>query len=469
MEKPILYLNHYKDANGEEWIKFITNKNNYAKAVAKFDAVQWIKFDETANGFICKLSDSFINLIEKHFVDFEINTRYLTPIHERFKAGITNVSFGSTLNEARAPKLRIIPGKIDNKPVYLISFRYDYQFYTKLKSAFDIQKSDGNYFIDYNTINLKEFVKYAINIAEVGISSLLKITDTELKYLLLGQQFIRRKKIFCSLDFTKRLWLRNYSESTIRTYFHCISFYLQYKETCSDKNVAPGLFLNQLNSKGKSPKTINQYVSAIKLWYKLSYNEDKDLAMLRPKKERQLPKVLSEENIMKVIDATENLKHRCLLLTAYSSGMRVGEVLNLKIHDIDMKNRIIRINRGKGFKDRITIMSKVLVHNINAYVKEYTPSIWLFEGQYGNQYSSTSIGRVFKKALAKAGVSNHYTFHSLRHSFATHLLNNGANLRQIQQLLGHSNIKTTEMYTYVSNENIASIQSPADKLNFREI
>ena len=103
------------------------------------------------------------------------------------------------------------------------------------------------------------------------------------------------------------------------------------------------------------------------------------------------------------------------------------------------------------------------------YVKEYTPSIWLFEGQYGNQYSSTSVGRVFKKALAKAGVSNHYTFHSLRHSFATHLLNHGANLRQIQQLLGHSNIKTTEIYTYVSNENIASIQSPADKLNFREI
>jgi site-specific recombinase XerD len=222
-----------------------------------------------------------------------------------------------------------------------------------------------------------------------------------------------------------------------------------------------------LQQRGLSYAYINQSINAIKFYYSKVLNRlEMDLAEVdRPVKEQKLPKVLSKQEVAAILKGPTNLKHRCLLLLLYSGGLRISEVVNLKLSDVQSQRNLLFIRGGKGHKDRTTLLSGKLLAELRQYYRKYNPKLWLFEGQDGGPYSVESIRNVFRAALKKAGINREATPHTLRHSFATHLLEQGTDLRYIQELLGHSSSKTTEIYTHVTQHGLEKIISPLDGLN----
>ncbi|MFE3869601.1 tyrosine-type recombinase/integrase [Flavobacterium sp. LS2P90] len=185
----------------------------------------------------------------------------------------------------------------------------------------------------------------------------------------------------------------------------------------------------------------------------------------RPKRSKVLPNVLSKGEIKLILNAHSNIKHKSMLSMIYSCGLRRSELLNLKFSDIDSKRNIVLLKNAKGKKDRIAPLSPKILKMLRDYYIAYKPKNWLFEGQIsGEQYSEQSLQNVLKQALKKAKISKPVSLHWLRHSYATHLLESGTDLRYIQELLGHSSSKTTEIYTHVSTKSIQQIKSPFDDL-----
>jgi site-specific recombinase XerD len=186
----------------------------------------------------------------------------------------------------------------------------------------------------------------------------------------------------------------------------------------------------------------------------------------RPREEKTLPVVLSEQEIGDLLRITENIKHKTILMLCYSAGLRLSELIQVRISDIDSKRMQIRVEQGKGKKDRYTLLSSKLLELLRIYYKQYRPKTWLFEGAEGAQYSTRSIQSIMRESCKKAGIKKKVSVHTLRHSFATHLLENGTDLRYIQALLGHASSKTTEIYTHITTKGFDQIKSPLDKLNF---
>ena len=251
-----------------------------------------------------------------------------------------------------------------------------------------------------------------------------------------------------------------------------------FKEFCVyfKKEDLPNITATQINAyileliklKNISISQQNQRINAIKFYYEKILGRDKQ-ELHRPKKEHKLPKVLSKDEIKKIFDATNNLKHKCILMLIYSAGLRRSELLNLSISNIDSKRMVIIINGAKGKKDRISLLSDNLLQLLRQYYKEYNPKEYLFEGQNGGKYSATSISNILRKAAKKAGIRKTVTPHMLRHSFATHLLEQGTDLRYTQELLGHGSSKTTEIYTHVSKKAIDKIKNPMDDFLYEEL
>jgi site-specific recombinase XerD len=210
----------------------------------------------------------------------------------------------------------------------------------------------------------------------------------------------------------------------------------------------------------------NQSINAIKFYYEQVLGRPvRTYYIQRPKKERTLPNVLSEQEVIRILKCTDNLKHKAILSLIYSAGLRLGELINLTIYDIASDRNIIIVRQAKGKKDRTSVLSKKVLQLLREYYKKYKPRKWLFEGQFGEQYSSTSVQKVFRMAKQKAGIKKKATIHTLRHSFATHLLERGTDLRYIQSLLGHQSSKTTEIYTHITKRGLDKITSPLDNLD----
>jgi len=224
--------------------------------------------------------------------------------------------------------------------------------------------------------------------------------------------------------------------------------------------------LQLIRTRGISNSQQNQRINAIKFYYeKVLGRKRMYYDVNRPKKEKRLPGILTVEEVELLLKHCNNLKHKCILMTLYSGGLRRSELINLKISDIDSQRMLIRITNSKGNKDRYTLLSEKLLKLLRDYYKFCKPEYWLFEGQGGGQYSATSIAKIMQKALKKAQISRHATPHTLRHSFATHLLEQGINLLYIKELMGHSSVKTTEIYTHVSSKQLCKIKNPLDNLN----
>ena len=186
--------------------------------------------------------------------------------------------------------------------------------------------------------------------------------------------------------------------------------------------------------------------------------------MQRPRKEKKLPRELSEDEITVIFKQIKNLKHRCMLYLVYSAGLRRSELLNLRAADIGSSRSCIVIRDAKGIKDRITLLSEKILRLLRDYYKKYKPKEWLFEGAAGGKHSESSIRKVFENAVVKSGIRKNVSLHSLRHSFATHLLERGTDLRYIQALLGHNSSKTTEIYTHVTKKGLEQLRSPLEDL-----
>lgn len=267
-------------------------------------------------------------------------------------------------------------------------------------------------------------------------------------------------------------WLRSrrYSENTISTYTDALRSFLLFfydKPLKEIENVDVITYNNDYILKNKlSASYQNQVVNAIKLFFKTVQHRKIEIESIhRPKKGKVLPNVLSKEEVKALLEALTNIKHRAMLSLIYSCGLRRSELINLRPADIDSKRNIVIIKGGKGKKDRIVPLSEKILSLLRGYYKVYKPCKWLFEGQHEyTPYDERSLSNVLKKSLEKAKINKPVTLHWLRHSYATHLLEAGTDLRYIQEMLGHNSSKTTEIYTHVSTKSLQKIKSPYDFL-----
>lgn len=270
-------------------------------------------------------------------------------------------------------------------------------------------------------------------------------------------------------DFLQKLETRKYSLNTAKTYISMFEKFINYykkEENLMAINEEMILkYIQHLVQSKLSDSYVNQSINAIKFYYEVVKEmPNRFYAVDRPMPKDSLPKVLSKEDIGKMIASIKNIKHKCLVSMLYSTGLRRAELLNLKIEDLDSKRMTLRVVEGKGKKDRITILSAKLLDDLRTYYQAYKPKKYLFEGADGNQYSATSLAKIIKVAAKNAKILKVVTPHMLRHSFATHLLEAGTDLRTIQTLLGHNSLETTQMYTYVANSSLKNIKNPLDSL-----
>lgn len=255
----------------------------------------------------------------------------------------------------------------------------------------------------------------------------------------------------------------------MKTYKHFFSLLLMYfpdrhPDTLEKKDIV-NFLLTSSEQKSWSASTQNQAVNAIKFYFEKVQGQKRTFYELRPRKGRSLPNVFSEEEIKRLLSVIKNVKHRTLLMLIYSAGLRIGESIGLRKEDVSMERNSIFVKGGKGKKDRFTVLSEGMVKQLASYKSIYKPDYWLFEGQDGGPYSATSIRKVFRRAVAKSGVNPYSTVHTLRHSFATHLLERGMDLRYIQELLGHNSSETTQIYTHITKRGREKLVSPLDFLD----
>ena len=256
------------------------------------------------------------------------------------------------------------------------------------------------------------------------------------------------------------LKLRNSSIKTIKSYVRIIEDFLKSSDKISNKDVKEYI-LKSINKK-QSTSYIKQKYSAIKILFKV-LGKSAEFDLPNYKKESKIPEVLNKQEIKKIIDSTSNLKYKLIIQFLYSAGLRVSELINLKPRDIDIERKIIYIRNGKGAKDMISLFPISIKEDFLKYLLTYNPKIYLFESNRNKKYSSKSIEKIISKTSLKT-LNKKIRPHTLRHSFATHLLEQGIDLRKIQRLLGHKNLRTTQIYTHIANTDIENIKSPLDTI-----
>lgn len=272
------------------------------------------------------------------------------------------------------------------------------------------------------------------------------------------------------LMMTERMALKRYSPSTIKAYKQYAQVFLQAMSDYTSLKKIPVSeiegFINRMVTDNKiSVSYQRSLVGAIKKLYELTLDEKVKLDYLYPKRNfSSLPKFFSKDEIKRIFDATDNLKHKAMLMTIYSCGLRLNELLNLKITDIRSADKLLQIDKSKGNKDRVVSLPDRLLEVLHEYYRQYKPSTYLFEGANGGRYSERSVQLVLKKALTKGKINTSGSVHTLRHSYATHLIQSGVDIRIVQKLLGHESIKTTQIYTHITDIDSKRTPSPLDFL-----
>ncbi len=360
------------------------------------------------------------------------------------------------------PKVILESGKHHNNDVVFLIFPKDGELISAIKTlgVAKWSQTKRKWFITKDKFELSKLINVLSEKAVIDTSGLKEKTNT-----------ILPDEIEHSLSKFK-LWMehRRYSPSTINTYTDAAKSFLMFTYPKPTKSIANDDVVNYVNEyiiKNRlSFSYQNQVVNSIKLLFKEVVQSRLDIDKLeRPRREHKLPNVLSKEEVASIIKAHTNVKHKTMLSLIYACGLRRSELLNLKPTDIDSKRGLLFIRQAKGRKDRITPISNKVIEMLRDYYKMFRPRVWLFEGQNpGEQYSEKSLQNILKQALAKAKINKPVTLHWLRHSYATHLLEAGTDLRFIQELLGHKSSKTTEIYTHVSTKSLQNIKSPFDDL-----
>jgi site-specific recombinase XerD len=267
--------------------------------------------------------------------------------------------------------------------------------------------------------------------------------------------------------YSKILHLKNYSSRTEKTYLHHLNLFLDYvsssKTTDINEKVLFDYFDHLKLTKNFSYSSMKQAVASVRfLFLDVLKKEIHFDFYIKMKKPDTLPNILSVEEIKKIINSIANIKHRAIISAIYSCGLRISEAINLKVQDVDSSLMTIKIVNAKGKSDRIVMLSEKLLVSLREYFKEYKPKVYLFEGQDGGKYSARSIQQIFNNACRKTRIKKKVSVHTLRHSFASHLLDNGTDIRFIQELLGHKHLSTTQIYTHINPVSVKKIKSPFD-------
>ncbi len=354
--------------------------------------------------------------------------------------------------------------EMENKKQIGVKFEYKTEFVEKIKK---IEGRNWNFEGKYWTLpNTEIIISHLFQIFEKELIFIDKELISKIDLELFLNNETRNSRILSGID--KELTIKGYSIKTRKAYGSNIRRFLQYcpknPQEMNETDIKEYL-LQLIDNQSLSHEYVDQTISALRFLYKTVFNNPDVISDIpRPKRERHLPEVLTQSEIMDIFRHITNLKHRMILILIYSAGLRVSEVVSLRLEDIDYERKLIHIHNAKGRKDRYTILSQIAEKFLKVYIKEYRPDYWLFPGANPNKHIvERTAQHIFDTTLDKTAIIKSVSIHTLRHSFATHLLEGGTDLRYIQELLGHASPKTTEIYTHVSKKNIASIQSPLDR------
>ncbi|MGF1560053.1 MAG: site-specific tyrosine recombinase/integron integrase [Flavobacteriaceae bacterium] len=362
---------------------------------------------------------------------------------------------------------------VDDKPMIGIKFQPDKVIHALIKSLTNPKWSK-----EYNMVylpntkeNLARIYTTFKGVAWINYNRFLTNKPVHKGNEVLDVSWFRQRKMpqgyrLCPESYLQKLELKRYAINTVRTYVPLFEMFInhyKHKElhTITESDIRA--FLQTLIRRNVSNSYLNQAINAIKFYYEVVMGmPNRFYEIERPRQDFKLPKVISKEQVLAIIANTNNIKHKCIVELLYGSGLRRNELLNLKITDIDSDRMLIRVEGGKGNKDRYTLLSQTALTDLRIYYKQWKPKKYLFEGQTNEKYSGQSVLKIVKMAASKSGIRREVTPHVLRHSFATHLLESGVDLRQIQVLLGHGSSKTTEIYTHVATNTFKTIKNPLD-------
>lgn len=370
------------------------------------------------------------------------------------------------------PQILLSEDYHNDQSVVCIWFKYDQQVINKLKKVTSALWSSSKkcWYVQQTDFKLSTFFEQFKDLAYIDYSALKSNVDSlqtsEPKQTATN---IHRHRIKVPDEYLEKLEQKRYSKSTIKSY---TAYFKDFMHHFSDRDLKSiekdeinGYILYLIRNQKISESQQNQRINAIKFYYEKVLGLNREFYNIeRPRQKHTLPKVISENEVVRIIDAIDNIKHKVIITTIYSAGLRRSEIINLRKQDVDFDRNIIFIRGAKGKKDRITILSEANAVLLKMYIKKHSPNYWMFEGAERGQYNESSIGRILHYAVEKAGINKRITPHMLRHSFATHLLEQGVDIRYIQTLLGHESSITTDIYTHVSKKSLANIKSPLDRI-----
>jgi integrase/recombinase XerD len=374
------------------------------------------------------------------------------------------------LNET--PKITLNNGSHREQPVVKVEFAWNRELIDALKARTNARWSANMncWYIPKDKFDLGKFFTAMRPVTWIDYSEVLNHSEKiEEKKHPRSAKINRNKNIVLPKGYLEKLERERYGENTIKIYTH---YFKDFVAEFAGKNLQEitkdeinAYILRLIQEKDISPSQQNQRINAIKFYFeKVLGRKSEYYDIGRPRKERKLPDVLSKEEIKRMIDATNNIKHKFLIALIYSCGLRRSEARQMKTEDIDAGRMLVKVKGAKGKKDRYVQLAKNTLEYYNNYLKENPVKKWLFEGRGGKQYSAESIYNVIKDKAMAAGINKKVYPHILRHSFATHCLEQGIDLRYIQEWLGHESSKTTEIYTHVSKINFEKFKNPLDEL-----
>ncbi len=371
----------------------------------------------------------------------------------------------------KQPNITLKKGFHRNQNVICVEFPYDQRIINLLREQTTVRWSRTMHcwYLPENEFNLNRFFVAMKPVAYIDYLALKNQPEPD-EQLTAPKKHKpnRNRNTVLPKGYLERLQQERYSENTMKIYTH---YFKDFVAEFSERNLAEitkeeinEYILRLIKEKNISPSQQNQRINAIKFFYEKVLAKEKQYYDIgRPRKERKLPDVLSKEEIRMMINATDNLKHKFLIVLIYSCGLRRSEAREMKPADIDIRRMLVKVRGAKGKKDRYTPLAKNTMIYFEDYLKECTVEEWLFEGRNGNRYSAESIYNVIKDKAVAAGIKKKVYPHILRHSFATHCLEQGIDLRYIQEWLGHESSKTTEIYTHVSEINYHKFTNPLDE------
>lgn len=350
-----------------------------------------------------------------------------------------------------------------NSSKLLIKFKFDNGLISLIRSISGAtwSKTLATWYIEDNKVNYDKVITTFKEVTTINASKISKTNPFKRK-------LTNEQKTILN-NFYLYLKGKRYSKSTIQTYTFFVADFVNFHtktplEELTNRSVE--LFIEKVFIEREySVSTQRQFISALKIFIifcpKTKIN---DLVLERPKKSRKLPNVLSQEEVLRIVQVTKNLKHRAIIVLLYSSGLRIGEITSLQLKNIDIERKQVKIESGKGRKDRFVVLASSFLPLLLNYLTTYTPKVYFIEGLEGHRYSESSIRKFLGKSVILAKVLKRVTPHTLRHSYATHLLENGVGLRHIQELLGHAKPETTMIYTHVAKKDLLDITSPLDTI-----